>query len=338
MSEPLEETVRSIHARVAVADGHSDSLMWNRDLNHESDDGHVDFPRLAEAGVKIQCFPIVTRGLPVIDGFELFAWKQRWPAHARKGEWNRALFQLDRLAAFCRESKGRASIAATPAQLTANLGEQRLSAIVGVEGGHALQGKPERVKELHERGVRFMSLSHLANNELGGTSTPFFGNKPLTTLGHQVVDAMAATKMILDISHASPSMLTELLARNDLRLFCSHSGVQGAHPLWRNLDDATCRAVAERGGVVGIIFAPQFLGGRTIGHFVRHVQHALDVMGEDGVAFGSDFDGMIPLPRGMRDVRDLPRLTEALLRHGLPIRVVEKVVGDNYRRFFTESL
>ena len=60
-------------------------------------------------------------------------------------------------------------------------------------------------------------------------------------------------------------------------------------------------------------------------------------MGEDGVAFGSDFDGMIPLPQGMRDVRDLPKLTAALLDGGIPVRVVEKVLGENYRRFFNET-
>jgi membrane dipeptidase len=330
--------IGELHRRVAVADGHADSLMWNRDLNCASPRGHVDFPRLKEAGVKIQCFTVVTRGLPVIDGFSLFAWKNGWPRQARADEWSRCVFQLERLAHFCRESKGSASIAATSGQLEANLGAGKLSAVIGIEGGHALGGKVERVKELYERGVRFMGLSHLSNNELGGTSTPLFGNKPLTQLGRDVLDAMGEVGMVLDVAHASPSMLTELLAHPKARPFCSHAGVQGATPHWRNLPDAVCKGIADKGGVVGIIFAPQFLGGRTLGHVVRHIQHALQVMGEDGVAFGSDYDGMIPLPKGMRDVRDLPKLTEALLDAGIPVRVVEKVLGENYRRFFGETL
>ena len=312
--------------------------MWNRDLNCAGTKGHVDFPKLKEAGVKIQCFTVVTRGLPVIDGFALFAWKHGWPRHARADEWSRCTFQVDRLAAFCRESNGGASITATGAQLEANLAGGKLSAVLGIEGGHALGGQVERVAQLYERGVRFMSLSHLANNELGGTSTPWFGNKPLTPHGREVLEAMAEVGMLLDISHASPSMLPELLTHTKARPFCSHAGVQGATPMWRNLSDATCRAIADRGGVVGIIFAPQFIGGRTLKHVARHVEHAVKVMGEDGVAFGSDFDGMIPLPEGMRDVRDLPKLTAALLEHGLPVRIVEKVLGENYRRFFNETL
>ncbi len=335
MAAPVD--IGELHRRVAVADGHADSLMWNRDLNCASEQGHVDFPRLKEAGVKIQCFTVVTRGLPVIDGFSLFAMKQGWPRHARADEWSRCTFQVERLAEYCRESKGNASIAASATQLEANLACGKLSAVLGIEGGHALGGKVERVAELYERGVRFMSLSHLSNNELGGTSTPMFGNKPLTPYGRDVLDAMGEVGMLVDVAHASASMLPELLSHPKARVFCSHAGVQGATPLWRNLSDAVCRKIADKGGVVGIIFAPQFVGGRTMKHVVRHVAHALEVMGEDGVAFGSDFDGMIPLPQGMRDVRDLPKLTAALLEHGIPVRVVEKVLGENYRRFFGET-
>jgi len=329
--------VAELHRRVPVTDAHADSLMWNRDLNGRCPTGHVDFPRLREAGVKIQCFTIVTRGLPVIDGFSLFARAKGWPERARASEWPRCTWQLDRMAHFCRESKGQTSIAGSAAQLTHNLETGTLSAVLGVEGAHALEGQPARVEALAERGVRFMSLSHLANNELGGTSTPLFGNKPLTALGREVLDAMAQANMLLDISHASPAMLPELLDFKG-RLFCSHSGVQGAHAMWRNLTDEVLKKLADRGGVVGVIFAPRFLGGNTLGHLVKHVRHAIDVMGEEAVGFGSDFDGMIPLPKGMRDVTGLPRVTQALADAGLPVRVIEKVLGANFRRFFGETL
>jgi len=330
--------IEALHRRVVVADGHADSLMWNRDLTRASDEGHVDFPRLKEAGVKLQCFTIVTRGLPVIDAFSLFALKQKWPAHARASEWTRCTFQIDRLAHFCRASGGTASIAGKAAQLDENIAQGRISAVLGIEGAHAIEGQVDRVATLYERGVRFMSLTHLANNELGGTSTPLFGNKPLTQLGRDVLDAMGAVGMAVDIAHASPAMLPEVLNHPKARPFCSHAGVQGATAMWRNLTDETLKAVADRGGVVGVIFAPQFIGGKTLAHVAKHIEHAVNVMGEDGVALGSDFDGMIPLPQGMRDVRDLPKLTQVLVDRGLPVRVVEKVLGNNFRRFFGELL
>jgi membrane dipeptidase len=331
-SEALE-----IHRRVCVADGHADALMWNRDLTHASEKGHVDFPRLKEAGVKLQCFTVVTRGLPVLDGFSLFAMREGWPKHARASEWTRCTWQLDRMAHFCRVSQGAASIAGTKGQLSENLEHGRLSAVLGIEGAHAIEGKVERVRELYERGVRFMSLSHLANNELCGTSTPFYGNKPVSSLGREVLDAMADTGMVLDVAHASPAALEELLAHR-IRPFCSHAGVKGVTNLFRNLSDDVLKGIADKGGVVGVIFAPQFVGGRQFENVAKHLEHAVNVMGEDGVALGSDFDGMIPLPQGMRDVRDLPKLTQTLLKRGMPTRVVEKVVGENFRRFFAEVL
>jgi membrane dipeptidase len=327
-----------LHRRVPIADGHADSLMWNRDLSRPSEKGHVDFPRLREAGVKIQAFTIVTRGLPVIGGFNLFMLKEGWPKEARASEWTRCLWQVDNLERYCASSNGLAAVTGAKGALSENLSSGKLSAILGIEGGHVIEGQVDRVGELVRRGVRFMSLTHLANNELGGTSTKLMGNRPLTPLGREVLEAMAHHGMALDVAHASPAMLPELLAHPTARPFCSHAGVQGATPMWRNLDDATLKAIANKGGVVGIIFAPQFVGGWKLTDVVRHIEHAIDVMGEDGVALGSDYDGMIPLPQGMRDVRDLRRLTEAMVNRQLPIRVVEKVLGHNFRRFWGEVL
>lgn len=327
-----------LHRRVPIADGHADSLMWNRDLNVASEKGHVDFPRLREAGVKIQAFTIVTRGLPVIDGFSLFMRKEGWPKEARASEWARCVWQLDNLEKYCAASNGLAAVTGQRAGLSENLAAGRLSAILGIEGAHAIEGQVDRVAELARRGVRFMSLTHLANNELGGTSTPLMGNRPLTPLGREVLDAMGHHGMAIDVAHASPSMMAELLAHPSARPFCSHAGVQGATPIWRNLDDPTLTSIANKGGVVGVIFAPQFIGGRQLSDVARHIEHAVNVMGEDGVALGSDYDGMIPLPQGMRDVRDLKRLTEVLVSRQLPVRVVEKVLGHNFRRFWGEVL
>jgi membrane dipeptidase len=163
------------------------------------------------------------------------------------------------------------------------------------------------------------------------------GNRPLTALGRAVLEEMAAARMAVDLAHASPRTVADVLAHGGARPFSSHTGVAGVTPSWRNLDDATLRAIADRGGVVGIIFGTIYLGGRTLEDVVRHVEHALSVAGGDAVAFGSDFDGLVPLPRGLRDVTDVPRLVEALARR-LPAPLVEKVAWGNWRRLFAEVL
>src|SRR5688572_29872354 len=191
--------------------------MWNRDLNLKSNEGHVDFPRLREAGVKLQCFTVVTRGFPFIGGFPLFAAYRGWPSQARRGEWARAVWQIDRLAEFCRRSQGSASIATSGAALEENIAADRLSAIVGIEGAHAIQGEVKRVRELFARGVRFMSLTHLSNNELGGSSFPLMGDRGLTPHGREVLEEMATAGMAVDVAHASNKTLADILAHKTAR-------------------------------------------------------------------------------------------------------------------------
>ncbi len=311
-----------------IADAHADSLMWNRDLTRASSEGHVDFPRLKEAGVGLQCFTIVTRGFPFIGGFPLFAAYRRWPKEARRSPWTRALWQIERLEAFCSSSNGQVAVTTTRSQLVQNAEAGRVSAILGVEGGHCLEGRAARVDELYARGVRFMSPLHLSNNALGGSSFPLMGNRPLTPHGREVLDAMAKVGMAVDVAHASRRTLQDILEHPTTRPFSSHT----------ELPDDALERIADKGGVVGIIFATPYLGGSTVEHVVRHIEHALRVMGEDGVALGSDFDGMVPLPKGMRDVRDVSHVGEALQRRGHPQRLVEKVLGGNLRRFFERLL
>ncbi len=320
-----------------IADAHADSLMWNRDLTVRQRRGQVDFPRLREAGVRLQCFTLVTRGRAFLDGFGAFAAVRRWPRRSREGFWARCLFQLDRMHAMCARAPGVVAVAGSAAALEAHRAHGTTSAVLGVEGAQVLEGQVERVAELHRRGVRFMSLTHLARNELAGCSSPLMGDAPLTPYGREVLAAMGAAGMSVDLAHASHRTLREVLESRAARPLCSHTGVSGVTPSWRNLDDGELRAIAERGGVIGIIFATRYLGGREIDAVVRHLEHALDVAGEDAVGLGSDFDGMVRMPRGLRDVTDVPALLEALARRR-PARVVEKVAGANWQRFFAETL
>jgi membrane dipeptidase len=311
--------------------------MWNRDLTARQRGGHLDFPRLGDANVRIQCFTVVTRGYAVVDGMGALGLVRGWPAEARRGPWARCLFQLGRMRELCERAGGAVRITATSRTLDENLARGSISAVLGVEGAQALEGRPERVPELRARGVAFMSLTHLANNELGGSSSPLQRDRPLTRLGHEVLDEMARARMSVDLAHASHRTFRDVTAHGGARPFCSHTGVAGATRSWRNLHDAELRAIADRGGVVGIIFATSYLGGREIADVVRHIEHALAVAGEDAVAFGSDFDGLVSLPRGLRDVTDLPKLVDALARRR-SASVVDKVAFGNWRRFFHETL
>jgi membrane dipeptidase len=252
---------------------------------------------------------------------------------ARADEWRRAIWQIERLEQACLASGGRVGLARWRGDLERLEREGAIAAVLGVEGAHALGGDPGRVEALWRRGVRFMSLNHLSNNELAGSSFPLSRERGLSGLGREVLAEMARVGMAVDLAHASRTAIGEILAGPRLPVFCSHTGLGSVTPRWRNLDDATVREVAARGGVVCVIFATAFLGGGRLEHLVRHIERALEVAGEDAVGLGSDYDGFIRLPRPMRDVRDVPLLARALLGRGHAPATIRKVLGENLRRF-----
>jgi microsomal dipeptidase-like Zn-dependent dipeptidase len=96
----------------------------------------------------------------------------------------------------------------------------------------------------------------------------------------------------------------------------SHTGVLGAFEHWRNIGDDALRAVAQKGGCVGVIFCPKFLGADGLGAVVKHLKHIVDVCGEDTPALGSDWDGFIIPTADLCDAARLPLLTDALLEAG----------------------
>lgn len=328
----------TLHRTAYVADAHADSLLWNRDLRLRQTAGHVDFARLRDAGVRLQAFTVVTRGFPVVGGFKPFAALHGWPRAARASPWARAQFQISQLHAFCADQSARARVVASKSELEAAEQAGLLACVLGIEGGHALEGQVARVAELAQQGVRFLGLTHLSANALGGSATPGMRGRGLSALGAQVVEALGASGLAVDVAHASPRLLEALLGQKEAPVFCSHTGVRGAAKHWRNLPDEALRAIADRGGVVGILFGTEFLGGRELSDVARHLEHAVRVAGEEAVCLGSDYDGFVRLPRGMRDVRDLPRLTEVLLARGHSWRRVEKLLGQNLRRFFAGVL
>src|SRR5262249_37287420 len=118
-------------------------------------------------------------------------------------------------------------------------------------------------------------------------------------------------------------------------LMVSHTGVSRVRPHWRNVDDAQLRAVAETGGVVGVIYERGFLGdgaGGTAEAIVDHVAHIIRVAGEGTPALGSAWDGMITPPVDLPSCLELPRVVEGMLRREFSATTIQKVLGHNFLR------
>jgi membrane dipeptidase len=185
---------------------------------------------------------------------------------------------------------------------------------------------------------------HLTDSFLGATSSPLGrsrGRGGLTATGREMVDALNERRILVDLAHASRRTFFDALdaldaCRPALPPLVSHTGVSGVHPSWRNLDDEQIRAVADRGGVVGIMYHRGFLGrpfwkvGAEV--IVRHLEHTIAVGGEDVAALGSDWDGMIVTPRDMPTCLELPVLVDRMLARGWPEDRVRRVLGTNALR------
>ncbi|MGE5186245.1 MAG: dipeptidase [Acidobacteriota bacterium] len=325
------DEARAFHAEFPVIDLHADTaklmakLGYDLAARHErvmprrtNILGHVDLPRLRDGGVAAQFFSYWT--LPYVKGSDARA----------------VSVQIDALDAAIASHAGEVCWAKTGADVRAAKAAGRVAALGGIEGGQALDGKLEAIELFARRGVRYLGLLHLWPNALGETSRKPKREGGLTAFGLDVVRECERCGVIVDLAHVSRHGFFDALAIAKQPVMVSHTGVSGVHDMWRNIDDDQLRAVAATGGCVGIIFARQYLGGATLDAVVDHVQHVIDVAGEDVPALGSDFDGFVVPPEGLEDVAALPNLTVALSRRGIPPRVLEKILGGNALRVLDE--
>jgi membrane dipeptidase len=278
--------------------------------------GHVDVPRLEEGGIGAQFFGLVA--LPF----------------AKRGNARAIDEQIDVLEAHITTAGGRLCKVWSADDIERAQREGTTGALLGIEGAHALDGDLDRVDHFARRGVRYLGLLHFSANEAG---YPAYGagrrdGEGLTRWGEQLVRRCEAAHVIVDLAHINRRGFLQACAMAKRPPIVSHTGVTRAHPHWRNIDDEQIRAVANEGGVVGIIFCPRFLGGDSVDDVVRHLRHVIEVGGEDAPALGSDWDGMIVPTPDLCDAAHLPILTDAMLRAGFGESVITKVLRANALR------
>ncbi len=323
------DEARAFHAEIHVLDLHADTaklmdkLGYDLAIRHERPMptrvnvfGHVDLPRLREGGVAGQFFSFWTTPYP-----------ERGCARA-------VTKQLDALDVAMEKHPSELVWTRTGAEVRAAKAAGQIAALGGIEGGQALESSLEPIEAFSRRGVRYLGLLHFSANAIGrpakgrGADT----TAGLTGFGRDVVRECERCGIIVDLAHINRRGFFDALEVATLPPMVSHTGVAGVHEHWRNIDDEQIRAIADRGGCVGIIFARRYLGSASIEAVVDHLLHVIDVAGEDVAALGSDFDGFVVPPEGLEDVAAMPNLTVALSRRGVPPRVLEKILGGNVLR------
>jgi len=329
------DEARALHAEHPPIDLHADTLMWSRwtgyDLHKQHEPplplaafgGHVDIPRMREGGMGAQFFGLVS--LPLADRV--------------KGMARVVHEQIDALEAQLARKPGALRLVRTASDIEESRGAGEIGALLGIEGAHALEGDLDNVARFAERGVRYIGLLHFTANEAG---FPAYGkgrsdDSGLTRWGIELVERCEAERVLVDLSHVNKRGFLDACRVARKPPIVSHTGVLGAFEHWRNIDDEQLRAVADKGGVVGVIFCPRYVGGDGLEPVVAHLKHVVDVVGEDAAALGSDWDGFIVPTKPLKDPRGLPLLTDALLAAGFSRQAVGKILHDNVMRVLREA-
>jgi membrane dipeptidase len=352
-----------------IVDGHIDTpqrmLDMRTDISARLADGHIDVPRMREGGLTAAFFSI---------------WVDA--RYGRGTAFQRAIDLIGAVRALA-DTNHDVELATTGEEVRAAAARGHIAALMGVEGGHAIENSLEKLDSLYRLGVRYMTLTWNNSNDWAGSSTDVRRRGGLTQFGRRVVRRMNELGMLVDVSHVSDSTFWDVLATSTKPVIASHSSCRALAHNPRNLSDDQLRAIARNGGVVGINFYPVFLDdhfrhqyaelrrrlepetdaiharyrghpGRSafevdkfvgqhaesldvpsIDRLLDHIDHAVQVMGIDHVALGSDFDGISVLPMPMKDATSLPELVRALQGRGYSDGDVRKILGENFLRLLT---
>ena len=321
-------------ARYPAIDLHADSLMWTRWIGYDLHKrhspplpkaalgGHVDVPRMREGGMGAQFFGLVS--LPIAD---------RMKGMARVID-----EQIDALEETIARKPDALRLVRTAADVERAQADGAVSALLGIEGAHALEGDLDKLDGFAARGVRYLGVLHFSSNEAG---FPAYGRgrrdqEGLTAWGFALVERCEARGVIVDLAHINKRGFLDACRVAKKPPIVSHTGVLGAFEHWRNIDDEQLRAVSDKGGVVGVIFCPRFVGADGLEPVVKHLLHVIGQVGEDHAALGSDWDGFIVPTAPLADPTGIPLLVDALLGAGLSERTIAKVVRLNTLRVLAE--
>lgn len=209
--------------------------------------------------------------------------------------------------------------------------------LLGIEGGEPINEISD-ISFLFQKGVRLVTLTWNGANKISDAALDKQMPGGLTAFGKQAVREMETLGMAVDVSHISEKGFWDVMETVKKPVIASHScsKVLCKHP--RNLTDAQFAAIRQNGGVVGVNFYPEFLGGESIDDVFRHIVHFLEEDGEDYVGFGSDFDGISSVPQGLSGAQDMYALIEQMLRGNIPETTVRKIAYGNMERYFLQIL
>lgn len=209
------------------------------------------------------------------------------------------------------------------------------SLLTGIENGLAIEDDINNVQHFANRGITYITLCHNGDNQICDSARNSLNTHGgVSPFGAQVIAEMNRLGLMVDLSHAGEKSFYDALQISRTPIVCSHSNSRALCDVPRNITDEQMRALAAAGGVCQITLYNGFLrtdGNATITDAIRHLEHAIDIMGIEHVGLGTDFDGDGGIP-GLADASELVNFTKALLRRRYSETDMSLIWGGNWLR------
>ena len=286
-----------------------------RNLYERTAFGHLDFPRMLEAGIDLQFLAVFTEK----------EFRPERSVHRAMVLINQVWKQVEKF--------GRLQVVLSKRNLEESYSQHKPSVLISFEGSDPFDGDLDLVEAFYRLGVRCAQLTYNERNLIGDGHMQDRTKSKLTEFGVRVIEEMNRLGMVVDLSHMSETCFYDAVETSKQPVMVSHANCAAIKPSTRNLTDDQIRTLAGKGGVMGMLFAsPGLLTDEPVArleHIMKHLTHAVEIAGVNHVGLGSDFDGARKLPRGFKDVTDAVKLTESMLKHGFSEKEVRLILGEN---------
>ncbi len=370
--ERLWQKALKLHRSAIIVDGHNDIPTIMVDDNYDiatpsAGKYHTDLARMKQGGMTGEFFSIYVDGKYAKEG----------------GAARRAMDLIDVVYRAAERYPNQLMMATSVADIRRAKRDGKIAALMGIEGGHAIENSLSALRDFYRLGVRYMTLTHNNTNDWADSARDKPLHNGLTDFGKEVVREMNRLGMLVDVSHVSDKTMSDALDVSTAPVIASHSSARAldSHP--RNIPDDLLRRIAKNGGVVMVNFYTVFIDQKAydadkerdkrlkpqldalkekfkgddkrleeeqnklyatnplpptpLSVLIDHIDHIAKVAGIDHVGLGSDFDGGVTLPEGVKDISELPNITYELLRRGYSETDVRKILGENFLRAFSQA-
>lgn len=330
----ISSEAQAIHDAALILDLHCDLLLtdfflrwdwrrrhWRNPLPGAPLMGHCDIPRMRAGNMGCLALGVVVSPFRRASGPG-----QIWA-------------DLDKMNRRAAENPEDLAVACSPQAIRTAHQRGQIACFAGLEGAHGLGGRLDDLPGFQQQGLGYVGLAHFTANAacrpmIGLGSSATVG---LSAFGRALVSELNRLGIVVDVAHVNKPGVLEVCRRSAAPVICSHTACTAVHPSPRGLDDEQLRAIADTGGVVGVIFVTPFIGPGGVEAVVAHLEHIRRTVGVEHCAIGSDWEGWAIYPDDLDGADKMPRLTEALVRAGWSAEDIFAAYSGNFLRVMAQA-